>query len=115
MASALQALVRNDPRFRDWANLTRYRDLNKALPAPASGESRVVFMGDSITDGAYTTWNGNDRWTDDLAARLPFPVYLSYDFADVLSERGSGNAEVGTDEPGSAFPIPRSAFGGGRG
>jgi lysophospholipase L1-like esterase len=29
-----------------------------------------VALGDSITDGAYTTWNGNDRWTDDLAARL---------------------------------------------
>src|SRR5437868_10201203 len=50
MAGALQALVRNDARLRDWANLTRYRDLNKALPPAASGESRVVFMGDSITD-----------------------------------------------------------------
>jgi lysophospholipase L1-like esterase len=50
MAAALQALVRNDPRFRDWANVTRYRELNRALPAPASGEARVVFMGDSITD-----------------------------------------------------------------
>jgi lysophospholipase L1-like esterase len=30
----------------------------------------IVALGDSITDGAYTTWNGNDRWTDGLAARL---------------------------------------------
>jgi lysophospholipase L1-like esterase len=30
----------------------------------------IVALGDSITDGAYTTWNGNDRWTDVLAARL---------------------------------------------
>lgn len=50
MAAALQALVRNDARLRDWANLTRYRDANKTLPAPAAGEARVVFMGDSITD-----------------------------------------------------------------
>jgi lysophospholipase L1-like esterase len=50
MATALQALVRNDARLRDWANLTRYRDANKALTAPAAAESRVVFMGDSITD-----------------------------------------------------------------
>ena len=50
MSAALQALVRNDGRLRDWANLTRYRDANKALPAAAAGESRVVFMGDSITD-----------------------------------------------------------------
>lgn len=50
MAAALQALLRNDGRMRDWANLTRYRDANKALPPPAAGEARVVFMGDSITD-----------------------------------------------------------------
>jgi len=50
MASALTALMRNDARLRDWANLARYRDANGALSAPASGESRVVFMGDSITD-----------------------------------------------------------------
>jgi lysophospholipase L1-like esterase len=50
MAAALQAVVRNDARLRDWANLTRYRDANRALPAPAAGEARVVFMGDSITD-----------------------------------------------------------------
>ncbi|MFI5891700.1 GDSL-type esterase/lipase family protein [Actinoplanes sp. NPDC051513] len=30
----------------------------------------IVALGDSITDGAYTTWNGSDRWTDVLAARL---------------------------------------------
>jgi lysophospholipase L1-like esterase len=51
MATALQALMRNDVRLRDWANLARYRDANRTLPAPAPGDSRVVFMGDSITDG----------------------------------------------------------------
>jgi lysophospholipase L1-like esterase len=50
MSAALQALVRNDARIRDWATLTRYRDVNRALPVPAAGEARVVFMGDSITD-----------------------------------------------------------------
>jgi acyl-CoA thioesterase-1 len=34
----------------DWANLARYRDANAALGAPAAGEARVVFMGNSITD-----------------------------------------------------------------
>jgi lysophospholipase L1-like esterase len=34
----------------DWANLARYRDANAALGAPAPGETRVVFMGNSITD-----------------------------------------------------------------
>ena len=34
----------------DWANLARYRDANATLGAPAPGETRVVFMGNSITD-----------------------------------------------------------------
>lgn len=34
----------------DWADLDRYRDANARLPAPAAGEQRVVFYGNSITD-----------------------------------------------------------------
>ncbi len=34
----------------DWPDLARYRADNAALPAPAPGENRIVFMGDSITD-----------------------------------------------------------------
>lgn len=50
LATALVNLGRNDARMRDWQNLGRYREQNRALAAPAAGESRVVFMGDSITD-----------------------------------------------------------------
>jgi lysophospholipase L1-like esterase len=50
LAAALNAVVRNDVRLRDWPNLARYRDANLQAGAPAPGESRVVFMGDSITD-----------------------------------------------------------------
>ena len=50
MTTALQALMRNDVRLRDWPLLARYRDANATLTAPAANESRVVFMGDSITD-----------------------------------------------------------------
>jgi lysophospholipase L1-like esterase len=40
-----------DDRLRnDWANLNRYRQANAQLGAPAPGEQRVVFMGNSITD-----------------------------------------------------------------
>lgn len=35
----------------DWAYLTRFRDENARLGPPAAGENRVVFMGDSITEG----------------------------------------------------------------
>jgi lysophospholipase L1-like esterase len=50
MASALQSLLRNDARMRDWPQLSRYRDDNRALRPRASTAPRVVFMGDSITD-----------------------------------------------------------------
>lgn len=50
MAAALRALLRSDVRLRDWPQLARYREANRALAAPAAGETRVVFMGDSITD-----------------------------------------------------------------
>jgi lysophospholipase L1-like esterase len=36
----------------------------------AAGAGVVVALGDSITDGHGATTNGNDRWTDVLAARL---------------------------------------------
>jgi lysophospholipase L1-like esterase len=36
----------------------------------APGAGSVVALGDSITDGHGATTNGNDRWTDVLAARL---------------------------------------------
>jgi len=35
----------------DWPNLERYREANENLKPPAPGENRVVFMGNSITEG----------------------------------------------------------------
>jgi lysophospholipase L1-like esterase len=61
---------------------------------PAAVRGSIVALGDSITDGAYTTWNGNDRWTDDLAARLqalPMPSRLG-----VLNQ-GIGGNQILTD------------------
>jgi lysophospholipase L1-like esterase len=37
--------------LNDYAELSRYRDADTALKPPISGESRVVFYGDSITEG----------------------------------------------------------------
>jgi lysophospholipase L1-like esterase len=37
--------------INDYANLRRYAADNAKIAAPAAGEDRVVFMGDSITDG----------------------------------------------------------------
>ena len=36
---------------QDWANLKGYQNENAALTAPAKGENRVVFIGNSITQG----------------------------------------------------------------
>jgi lysophospholipase L1-like esterase len=51
IATALTAMMRTDARLRDWAEMARYREANRAVAAPARSEARVVFMGDSITDG----------------------------------------------------------------
>jgi len=37
--------------LNDFPNLARFKEDDMALGAPAAGENRVVFMGDSITDG----------------------------------------------------------------
>jgi lysophospholipase L1-like esterase len=44
-------VVRMQAQLQDWPNLERYRAENAALGAPKAGERRVVFIGDSITDG----------------------------------------------------------------
>ena len=41
---------RDHKTLQDWPALSRYSEANAQLAAPASGEKRVVFMGDSITD-----------------------------------------------------------------
>jgi lysophospholipase L1-like esterase len=50
----------------DWPNLSRYREANAALGASAPGEQRVVFMGNSITEG----------WAPLFAAQFPGKPYI---------------------------------------
>jgi lysophospholipase L1-like esterase len=40
-----------DPMRTDWANLARFQEDNQKVGLPAMGENRVVFMGNSITEG----------------------------------------------------------------
>jgi hypothetical protein len=55
-----------DPKHVDhWYLLSDIDVLSSAKDAAA-----IVALGDSITDGHGVTTNGNDRWTDVLAARL---------------------------------------------
>lgn len=42
---------RAENRLKDWANINRYADANEKVLTPSKEENRVVFIGDSITDG----------------------------------------------------------------
>jgi lysophospholipase L1-like esterase len=62
---AVAAATLTDPKHIDhWYQVSAID-----VRAPA-GAAAVVALGDSITDGHGATTNGNDRWTDALAARL---------------------------------------------
>src|SRR6267142_6034565 len=50
-ADAKAQAARLQARLQDWPALARYREANAGVTAPATDEKRVVFMGDSITDG----------------------------------------------------------------
>lgn len=63
-AAAVPLLAQQDSG--DWAKLARYRDANAQLGAPAPGENRVVFMGNSITEA----------WAPFFAAEFPGKPYI---------------------------------------
>jgi lysophospholipase L1-like esterase len=50
LGNATMKLLDAQKTLHDWAEVARYREANAKLAAPAAGEKRVVFMGDSITD-----------------------------------------------------------------
>lgn len=49
--------------YHDWAFLAKFREADTLLPPPSPSETRVVFMGDSITEGwgMKATANSPDR------------------------------------------------------
>jgi len=47
----------------------------------------------------------DDVRADELGARVPMPVHLSHDFADVLTEWGMRNAKCGIDVPASSHDV----------
>ncbi|MEP7039654.1 MAG: SGNH/GDSL hydrolase family protein [Acidobacteriota bacterium] len=57
--------TRYEKQLSDWAQFNRYREANLKLMPPSKNENRVVFMGDSITDG----WN--------LAQYFPGKPYIN--------------------------------------
>jgi len=63
--------------------------LNGIEVLASAGENAIVTLGDSITDGAYATIDGNARWPDELARRLQ--ADKKYRGWAVLNEAISGN------------------------
>jgi lysophospholipase L1-like esterase len=53
---ALVSMIAEISTAQDWANLTRFKKENACLGNPAPGEKRVVFMGNSITEGWEKTF-----------------------------------------------------------
>lgn len=54
-------------QLADWPDLARYRAEDEALPPPAPGEQRVIFLGDSITD----------RWGRRVGVFFPGKPYIN--------------------------------------
>lgn len=55
-----QQIERMQRRLQDWPLLSRYKEANAEVPPLGKNENRVVFMGDSITDG----WKLIEYFTD---------------------------------------------------
>jgi lysophospholipase L1-like esterase len=43
-------------KAQDWANLNKYKNENMLLAPPVSGEKKIVYFGDSITEGWGTVY-----------------------------------------------------------
>src|SRR3954463_7667261 len=74
--------------LQDWPNFARYRDDNAKLPPPAKDEKRVVFIGDSITDGGGRGTNSFSRgkpYVNRGISGQPTPQMLVRFRADVVA------------------------------
>jgi lysophospholipase L1-like esterase len=118
-----------DERVRnDWANLQRYRQANDSLPPPAAGERRVVFMGNSITDGwarffpqmfpgkpyvgrgisGQTTPQMLVRFRQDVIALKPAVVVILAGTNDIAGNTGPSTLEMIEDNLSSMTELARA-------
>jgi lysophospholipase L1-like esterase len=93
LASATSFQVMGDQvgeaKFEAPIRVTSWEYLNGIDVLTSEKNSAIVTLGDSITDGAYSTIDGNARWPDILAQRLQAdPRYRNL---AVLNEAISGN------------------------
>jgi lysophospholipase L1-like esterase len=118
-----------DVRLRnDWAYLERYRQANAALAAPAPGENRVVFYGNSITEGwaryfdkefpgkpyigrgisGQTTPQMLVRFRQDVVALHPSVVVILAGTNDIAGNTGPSSIEMIEDNFASMTEIAQA-------
>jgi len=111
---AARQKAQQDQIANDWPNLARDREANRSLPAPAAGENRVVFMGDSITDlldrdpgkffatkgyigrgsGGQTTPQMLVRFQQDVVELKPKVVVINAGTNDIAGNTGPSTLEM---------------------
>lgn len=113
-------------RFQDWPALGRYRDANSTTQPPAKDEARVVFMGDSITDGwklatyfpnkpyinrgisGQTTPQMLIRFRPDVIALKPKVVVILAGTNDIAGNTGKMTIEAIEDNFSSMIDLARA-------
>jgi len=124
-AEAKAQAARLQTRLQDWPALSRYREANAGLKAPAKDERRVVFMGDSITDGwklasyfpgkpyinrgisGQTTPQMLIRFRPDVIALKPQVVVILAGTNDLAGNTGPMTLEAIEDNLASMFELAR--------
>lgn len=111
----------------DWPNLAKYRDSNAVLAPPKPGENRVVFMGNSITEGWKKYWadefagkpyvnrgiSGQTtpqmlvRFRQDVIALRPKAVVILAGTNDIAGNTGPSTVEMIEDNLASMADIAR--------
>lgn len=106
-------LIGVNAQNKDWANFARYAAANAELPKPAKSEKRVVFMGNSITEGwvrthpdffqtngyvgrgisGQTSYQFLARFREDVINLLPKLVVINAGTNDVAENTGAYNED----------------------
>ena len=112
---------------QDWANLNRFKEENAKLSVPRKGENRVVFMGNSITEGwikqdskyfssnyinrgisGQTTPQMLIRFRQDVVALQPKVVIILAGTNDIAGNTGPSTLEMIMDNLKSMSEIAQS-------
>ena len=123
-----QQRVTQDALENDWPNFGRYRDANTKLAPPAPNEKRVVFYGNSITDGwarrfptdfpgkpyigrgigGQTTPQMLVRFNQDVVALRPRVVVILAGTNDIAGNTGPSTIEMIEDNLRSMAEIAKA-------